>query len=156
MTKKTKNEATLFLENYLLRCYKDKADPLDKIYKLRNKFFSDMLEQEVYLALKGAYEKLKVMSGGAINFRYDRWFNKWRFFQGNDDTIQLLNQDSDLVGGHLATANNDYDVLTNLNPDVKEHIYLIERPMLEVSKEKVNEIKTDKKAEYETDIFTSQ
>ena len=115
-----------------------------------------MLEQEVYLALKGAYEKLKVMSGGAINFRYDRWFNKWRFFQGNDDTIQLLNQDSDLVGGHLATANNDYDVLTNLNPDVKEHIYLIERPMLEVSKEKVNEIKTDKKAEYETDIFTSQ
>ncbi|MEK6881031.1 MAG: hypothetical protein AABY22_15540 [Nanoarchaeota archaeon] len=150
------DQPEIYIENYIYKHYQTQEYLSFTLEELRKKFFKHLNSMEVYIILKMASEKLRMLSGGKCNFRYDKWFGVWRFFKGKNDSLQLLHQDQVLINGHIKTGNEDFNMLTNLNNDIQEHIQLNDVQIVGVSEIVIKELKTIKKVENETSIYIPQ
>ena len=88
-----------------------------------------------------AVGEVRDQTDGKLNFRWDSWLNKHRWFITSDDAIQITHQQKVNIQARKESQMKDYDLLKNLHPDYEKSIVILDVPSIDVSPLQIVDIK---------------
>ena len=130
-----------FIKSTLRRYFNKGNNPPEQIIEWRNRWFPKHEVQDVYFLVYASAIELREKSKGRIQFRYHYYQHKWKFHEGLDDYLSLIIGAGQQIGGHLKTQDIDTKLGKELIPNLKSEITIIPTPIINVGKEKKDNLK---------------
>ena len=130
-----------FIKGYLVKQYTIGNHPPDNVLEWQKRWFKNRIYPEVYHLLHTASIEVAKESMGRIQFRHNLIQDTWRFHEGLDDYLMIHFGTQQRIGGHMATQDMDYGFSSVLVPKIKDEIFLIDTPILNVGKKTVLQLK---------------
>lgn len=132
-----------WVKKVLKKAYVKGENPAEKVELWQQGCFPKHTYPEVYDRLHQASDELAEESKGRIQFRHNLMEDKWRFHEGLNDYLMLHWGTHTRIAGHMKRQDTDWNYSQALVPAIKDEIYIVDTPILNVRKEKISILKNE-------------